>query len=352
MKNNNRDRFLFMPKISLKPDRVTKYNEVLIRNYEDGILESISKSRAKVYEPDTSKEIKITKKFHNFEISENAQRTIKQKVNWLYLLAKSKYIKTYNGKEIFNFKINFLTLTLPSKQVHPSSFITKNCFNQVITELRQRYGMRNFVWRLEFQGNGNLHYHIVTDSYIDYFAIRDIWNRVLNKYGYVDAYTKKFENITLSQYWEDSKKYKENTFEVCAKRYAKGKEELWKKPPSVDVKCCTTHKSIANYISKYFGKKEKSGAKKNELDNEENSFSLRLWFCSRSLSKLISIVEYQEIIPIDWFRVLKGADNVREVILDYCTCLFFDLGKLSNYIKSIMNKAFREYANENGYSSA
>lgn len=91
---------------------------------------------------------------------------------------------------------------------------------------------------------------------------------------------------------------------------------------------------------------------KNDLDNEKNSFSLRLWFCSRSLSKLTSIVDYKEKIEINWFDVIKGCNKVKEFVCDYATCLFFEIRNMSNYVKSLLYPTFRNYANEMGYCSA
>jgi hypothetical protein len=346
------DNYIFIPKISLKPNRVTLYNEVLLANHQTGELTSLPKVRKPMMDLDTFEEIKFKKLFHNFKISVSAQKKIQEKINWLYLLAKSRYTKTYSGKEIFNFKINFLTLTLPSAQVHPTSQITTECFNQFLTEIRQRTKMENYVWRLEFQGNGNLHYHIVTDTYIDYFLAQKIWNRIINKLGYVDAYTAKFAPLSLQEYI-DNVKYSDNVdFKKLSLRYAKGKETGWTSPPSVDVKVCTSNKAIAYYISKYFGKDKKDSCKCNALDNEDNSFSLRLWFCSRSLSALSSIVDYQEASAIDWFSFLKPYEKVKHLVLDYAQCLFFDIRDLSNYVKSLLYPVFRAYANECGYTSA
>ena len=69
-------------------------------------------------------------------------------------MAKSRYKKTLTGVEIYNFKINFMTLTLPAKQMHPTAVITKNAFNQFLTEIRELYKMENYVWRIEFQKTG------------------------------------------------------------------------------------------------------------------------------------------------------------------------------------------------------
>jgi len=335
--------YIFNEKISLKPNKITKFNEVCYTSDADDLVHSIHEGCTR---------INAVKQFHRFQISPAAKRNITEKVNWLYLLGKSRYMKTYSGKEIFNFKINFLTLTLPSMQQHPTAQITSECFNQFLTEIRQRVKMENYIWRLEFQRNGNVHYHIVTDCFIDYFLAQKIWNRIVNKLGYVDAYTAKFSKMSLQEYIENSSAAAGTPFDVQAKRYAKGKACSWKEPRSVDVKVCTSDASIAYYISKYFSKEKDNNTLCNRFDNEENSFSLRLWFCSRSLSKLKSICDYSCQMPINWHTLLKGKLKVRNIVLDYADCLFFELREMSNEIKSLLYPIYRKYANELQYNSA
>lgn len=335
--------YVFTPKVSLKPNQVTLYNDVCFSTEGSDILRSIHEGQSRT---------PIEKQFHNFTISRAAQKNIVQKVQWLYLLGKSSYKKTYSGTEIFNFKINFLTLTLPSAQKHNTAKITNECFNHFLTEIRQRTQMQNYVWRLEFQKNGNVHYHIVTDMYIDYFMAQKIWNRIINKLGYVDAYTRKFEKMTLQDYVKTQSNYHNATFDILAKRYAKGRAVKWKEPRSVDVKVCTNNKSIAHYIAKYFSKDSDSFSICNPLDNEDNSFGLRLWFCSRSLSKLKSITDYSESMKINWHWLLLGKEKVRSVVMEYAHCLYFDIRNLSNDMKALLYPTFRAYANEQGYNSA
>jgi hypothetical protein len=343
-------KYLFMPKICLRPGSVTSYNEVLIRNLERGTLESITRTRTPIIDFDTFEEVKFKRKFHNFKISDQARKNIANKVNWLFLMSKPRYVLTASKKEIFNFKVNFMTLTLPSKQVHNTEFITKNCFNQFLTEIRQQFNMENYVWRLEFQGNGNLHYHIVTDTYCDYFTARTIWNRILNKYGYVSAYTEKFSKMSLSEYAMNTAKHEKLDWNKIAERYAKGNREKWKHPNSIDVEVCTNDKSISKYLSKYFGKGKDANPVCNELDNEANSFGIRLWFCSRSLSKLDGIKEYTEVCEINFYDVLQGCANVIEKHYDYCKALYFNFKKLSSHMNEVITAALKNYAFGLGYS--
>lgn len=163
--------FSVVPKFSLEPNKLCLYNRVFKRGgaSDTRVVSMVEKSKPTV-----------KKSFHNFRISDNAFRTMKRRINWLYYLSKSRYKKTISGKEIYNFKMSFITLTLPSVQVHPTKIITEKILNHFLTILRQKYNMQNYVWRLEFQNNGNVHYHLVTDSYVDFFVLRSNW---LQRFG-------------------------------------------------------------------------------------------------------------------------------------------------------------------------
>ena len=359
------DNYLFAPKFSFTPEKICLYNEVSVRlkNTNDFVHPSVLKNLNKIDLQDQTEIKKLVRKFHNFRISDNAYRNLKNKISWLYYLSKCRYVKTYNGIEIYNFKMLFLTLTLPSKQVHTTAHITKDYLNQFITEIKQRTGMNNFVWRLEFQKNSNVHYHIVTDTYIDYFLAQKIWNRIINKGGYVDKYSEKFMNMSLSQYFsytvqnavrygkviENNEYY---SFTSVAKRYALLRKNGFKNPNSVDVKSVSNGKKISSYISKYFGKNNEDKNCYNPLDNEENSKSIRLWFCSRSLSKLKSISHY--IDEINWSpdSIIEKAKHVKYVVHRYCTVIYFDFHQLKNEVKKVFAQLFKRYSSNLGYLPA
>lgn len=335
--------FIFIPKISSKPNKIVLYNEVSW--YGKGEKNTV-KTVQKAEKPT------VARQFHGFKISPQAQKNLVDKVHWLYHLAKSRYVKSYSGKEIFNFKINFITLTLPSKQVHPTSQITNECFNHFLTEVRQRCDLENYVWRLEFQGNGNVHYHIITDTYLDYFFVQKIWNRIINKLGYVDTFSNNMSGMSLHQYVDKYSKNASNDFPTLAKRYAKGISEKWQNPPSVDVKNCTSEKSIGAYISKYFSKSKDANAIQNPLDNAANSFGLRLWFCSRSLSQLKGVVDYIETMDFRPDLLVQFAAGCRIFYHQYATVFYINLSQMSNYIKGQIYPYFRAYASALGYCSA
>lgn len=342
---------LFLPSFSLQPNKLSSFNSVFIRDKDNEQIKSIKegvRTRAKKFTKITDAN-SITRSSHNYTISENAYRTLKAKINWLYYLSKAKKIKTYNGKDIFNFKIGFITLTLPSKQRTCTKEVTQSLLNPFLTEIRQRTGMENYVWRLEFQKNGNVHYHIVTDTYIDYHLVKKIWNRLLDSKGYIQPYREKMNKLLLSDYIDLYKYSTKYQYSDLVKNYARNKRENWSQPNSVDVKPVVSNKAIANYISKYFAKDSNNNPIKNELDTDENSENLRLWFCSRSLSKLKSVSNFCEAVDYDIFAIISWADEVKRVVLQYTTMYYFELSKMRGKARQWIEFLLKKYATDVGY---
>ncbi len=346
-----KDRYLFMPSYSLEPNKISLFNKVYIkipRPNQEGITDLIlPQELSRTKRLSSNNQIKRTS--HNFTISENAYRNLKRKINWLYYLAKSKSIKTYNGKSIYNFKIGFHTFTLPSKQTHNTATITNQLWNQFLTEIRQRTDMQNYIWRLEFQKNGNVHYHLVTDTYLDYFFNLKIWNRILKSYGYIEAYKQKHENLSFAEYSELYNSENRIDRNVLAKRYAKGKSQKWEQPNSVDSKSVISKKAISFYISKYFAKDSKNGTIKNELDNDDNSSNMRLWFCSRSLSKLNTVTDFCELMQEDLFGIVKSIKEVVCKVAKYATTWYFDIYKAIGWNRKVLEQVLKNYAFSTGY---
>ena len=297
---------------------------------------------------------KLEKKFHNFKISPNSQKNLRSKVEWLFQYARSRNVKTYTNKIIKNYKCGFITLTLPSKQQHNTAYIITQMLDEFLQQLRKRIKMINYVWRLEFQANGNAHFHIVTDSYCDYYLALKIWNKILDKNGYIAPYREKMSALTYNEYKQKFGKKNNGEKiqnEILFKRYNYGKSTNWSSPNTVDCKNLSKGGSISFYISKYFSKKEKS-AKCNELDNEENSFALRLCFWSRSLSRCKS-----EAMPVDYydvnvFEILKKDESVHVVHFDYCVVIYYEFQKLNDLSKGVLHKYFLECRRADNYTPA
>lgn len=337
-------------KVSISPSKVSLTQDIT-KSYKNSLGFWEYKEPKKIQ---SSSSKKITKKFHNFTISKNSQRNLRQKIEYLFLYARKRKIKTYNGKTIPNFKVVFLTLKMPSKQKHPSSQIIVECLQPLLDIFRKRLGMRNYVYRMEFQKNGNVHFHIVTDTYIDYYFALKHWNKLLDKMGYITAFAEKMGALSINEYanlYGNDYQGKKIDFQIVKKRYENGRKKKWRNPNTVDVKNARSGDNLGLYISKYFSKNEK-GSKHNELDNEENSFALRLCYWSRSLSQMKAESMPLDYYDVDIFRELAKEENVTICYYDYCTVIYFDYNKISGLAKEYLKYFFDELRREVGYRCA
>jgi hypothetical protein len=345
-------RFTIVEQYSLTPCSLALYNR-FYKNGPEG-SQDVTSSQEKLY---TDAEGNLTleapprpeKMGHNFELSKQAKKNLRNKVTWLYHFAKKQSIVTRKGKMLTNFRMNFFTLKLPSEQIHSSDFITKNCLNQLLIEIKKKYNFRNFVWRLEYQNNGNLHYHVATDCYIDYHFLLKSWNRILNKYGYVDLYTRKFSQMSLSEYITSQNYGTKTDYKVLQERYALGCREGWKNPNSVDVKAVFGKSNIAFYISKYMAKKPEEGKVVKLPICEENSSYSRLWFCSRSLSACKTESNFRDAQEIDMYEILVNCDKVKRVVSDYCVVLYFNIDDLPRSVQGVLRTRLELYRQEINY---
>lgn len=351
---SNESRYHVIEKATIRPDKIVFYNQFILKDFrpESEKIKVSSAVRADLQKMGVPVKSQPDSNKHNFEISVKASGRIKEKVNWLYTLARSKTVTPQSGKTLYSFKMNFITLTLPATQKHQTAEITSSCLNQFLVECSKKFGLKNYVWRLEFQKNGNAHYHIATDSFIDYWQARDVWNRCLAKLGYIDDYAKNFKGMTLAQYCNKYDQGGKIDFNTLKARFTHGCATYWQKPNTVDVRAVSNSKNIAFYISKYITKKSEHTLNPVVLEREPADSNLRLWFCSRSLSKLDKIEVFMDSITTAVEGVFSTVREVTRKLFDYCTVWYFTAKKQPVDAKKNLWLLFNEYARERGYIPA
>ena len=123
-------------------------------------------------------------------ISQKAQGRINTAIDWLLAQSTIKRVYDKKTKKHFNFRVNFLTLTLSAPQIHDDNLIKKKLLNTMLVHLRQKWGVKYYLWRAEAQANGNIHFHIACDKYVPWWELRHYWNKVQNNLGYIDRFEK------------------------------------------------------------------------------------------------------------------------------------------------------------------
>ena len=171
-------------------------------------------------------------------VSDKAAVRITNYCNLLYHASPIKRVYSKATKKSYTFRINFITLTLPSKQIHDDKDIYRYCFKPFIRSITNNDNSFLYVWKAEVQANGNLHFHLSTSSFIHYNFIRMLWNNCVDKLGYVER-------------------------AVVAN------------PNSTDVHAVRNDKDFAIYMAKYLSKN----------DDTRRPVTIKTWDCSSWLKK-------------------------------------------------------------------
>jgi len=261
--------------------------------------------------------------FHHGRMSQIAKRKLSKSLDYLVYLAKPKQIvKPYHGRN-FTFKVNFITLTLSSSQIHSDQEIKSELLNQFLIEMKKRWNVDKYVWRAEKQENGNIHFHICTGNFIPWNELRNVWNRIQQKLGYVTRYRENREDWHKHGFKFDKKRGKKWTYEKQLKAYKVGLQTGWDNPNSVDIHSLKHVGNIKLYMIKYMNKNtvytEKEIKEFNELPEmeklaikEKNEVSGRLWSSSNNLVKLEGgHADCDDIIYEELTRLEQNDDKCR-----------------------------------------
>lgn len=206
-------------------------------------------------------------------------------------------------------QMTFLTLTLPAQQLESDKDNKRNLLNRFLIQIQRDSSLSSYLWCAEKQMNGNIHYHIICNTTIDWKYIRSLWNRILDDNGYIENYRqnqihfhKNGFNVRkdLLKFWSEEKQFE---------AYKKGVENNWSDPNSTDIHSLEKVESPDKYMTKYMTKsideelknlykvwndaeltpKEMDVEKWNVI-NEKYSHLLiegKIWGCSKNLQNLI-----------------------------------------------------------------
>lgn len=194
----------------------------------------------------------------------------------LILCCPARNIFNPISKSWHNFQMSFITLTYSCTQIVDYSESIKHLEKFLKWLLRTADG-KLYVWRLELQKRGQIHYHIVTDCFIRWNLVRDKWNSIQRKAGLIQ----------------------------------RGMDYN-----STDIKSAISISDVSSYCAKYMTKSDTNAT------NYTGSQIKKYWGCSQNLQGVKrptfdlsqvrgSVSELQEIVYYEPFRSFNPSD--------YCT---------------------------------
>jgi len=272
-----------IPRLTIHPNKICLWNEI---NWDP-----VRPTRNKLQLPleaytSNYERIRESTRTANGKISVNARRKMLKALDYLlYMSRPQNQITIPTGKPI-NFTVAFITLTLPSAQIHDDNTIKKECLNQILIELSKRHGVTLYLWRAEKQKNGNLHFHIIVNKFVNWNELRNRWNRILNKLGYIDRYQANQKAFHSTGFRPRPELFKNWSYEQQLKAYREGAKHDFTNPNSTDVHGLKAIKNVRNYVTKYMTKDESESNLTDDPQSEYQRQKGRIWSCSQVLSNI------------------------------------------------------------------
>jgi hypothetical protein len=192
----------------------------------------------------------------------------------------------------------FLTLTLSDKQVHTDIELRRKMVQPFIQQLERKFDVWHYFYVSEKQSNGNLHIHLLIDSYIPWQKVRAEWNEIQKRFGYLDSYFAKHSHHN---------------------------------PNSTDIHKIQAVKNLSAYVIKYC-----------TTDKKDIPLNGRLWGCSDALRNL---KPYEEIIPANDYAMLQemASKDYIEVEIKEQYTLF--TGKIFHFLEHFHKPKMDKIAN-------
>lgn len=276
----------------------------------------------------TANAIHLLNNEHTGVVSRKGQKRLEKALAWLIYFSKPKRMTDQETGRKFTFNINFITLTLSSKQVHSDQEITKVCLGSFLDKCRKMVGLTNYIWRAEAQANGNIHFHLVTDTYIHYNDLRKWWNQSQELLGYVSGFAHKHHHFN---------------------------------PNSVDIHSVKHVNRLSSYLSKYMSKERAfacigelrqikgeivevlygSQQYRNEAANRKEGkvighvlggrirlIESKLWACSQSLSKCGNLKVMEDEYRFDSVVELINKCDYRQYKGEFVTSMYGDFKRV------------------------
>lgn len=259
--------------IKICEGQLTTYNDYLqeLMNPSKGMRYDISKE-------DNNAKGKFSKKSKNRFV-----KIIKNLVS-VYEIDRLNH---YCTRSYYNRKMIFVTLTLSQQQFSSDPFIRRNMLNSFLRTIKEKHNVTSYLYCSEAQKNGNIHFHIIINKFINYLTVRGIWNSIQKSYGYME------------DYYNEHKTYDAN---------------------STDIHSLTSINHIEAYLIKYFTK-----------DQNRRKIYGHLWGCSDNLRKLemFELVVEDEIIELLNYIFINRKKDV------YCSEYFNVFSNVSfNFIRT------------------
>lgn len=278
----------------------------------------------------------VKKEAYSGAMTSHSIKRLRRVINLMVAIAQDKEATNFKTGKQFKFKLNFITLTLPSAQGNVTDKeLKKSALDPFLKAARRRWKLRSYVWRAEKQLNGNLHFHITTYCYIPHTDLRDEWNYQISKFGYIESFSKKHGHSSP------------NSTDVHSVRSVHNLSAYLVKYMSKDSRAKHNYIAIPPFKKAEEQLKPITGKIKIRriLSEKELLIDGKTWDCSENLKQKQKCEIEIDADTSDWLNQIDKNYNHQKKSTDNCTLYFFNPKQFKEAITGRYNQLYQEYLN-------
>lgn len=279
---------LFEPVIQVR------YKQLLIYNKWHGITIARTQQQIDYFK------IMISKKTYSGIVTEGTKKRMSKAID--LMLQASPLQKVYNPiiKRHQHFQLTFLTLTIAEdERMLDAAYCYKNLLMPYLRILRDKFQVVNYVWKVELQERGQVHYHLTLNKFIMFNELQTEWNKLQKNLGLLDSFYRKFQHY---------------------------------EPNGIDIHAVYKVNDIKAYLLKYLKKSEQN----------QTAINSKIWGCSENLRNSKSVEFYLSDIDLKKLQDLKEFVDTEIFKNEHCEIITSKSQKVTSVFNSKQLKVINE----------
>lgn len=222
------------------------------------------------------------------EFTQSAKKSLSKAIEIINIL-NPRTLKVHPiFKKKFYHQLSFVTLTIPDNTlIHPTTAYN-NLLRPFLQYLTKTHKCKSYIWKLEYQERGQIHYHITTDLVLHHKIIRDKWNYLIEKNNLMQSYKEEYQNNN---------------------------------PPSSDIKKVYKIENFVSYLQKEFIKScQNQKPTSTWIPLTAAIEKYRIWDCSNNIKKAGLYKQEFDNNQKEWIQLLSNSSNDLAIIKHYDNC--------------------------------
>lgn len=245
-------------------------------------------------------------------LTSGSRKRLSKAVTLMAQASKPRWIFNDVIKQYQYHHLSFITLTVSCRKNVSTKFAYDNLLRPFLGWMRDTKGVKTYVWKLEFQTRGQVHYHITVPDFINYAEIRKTWNSLQRKAGILDEYAREYGHFNPNSTDIHAVHSKKNLSSYLLKELGK----------AVDAKRVIATGMVNSLIQAGEIPAEEKQKFINEYTGDELKAEGKVWDCSNNLSGCNYFAVPMEAWHMERFEELRAKGQLHEIVQDWWSLIY------------------------------